>query len=57
MEKTKKTSVYLEPIHFKYLDLMSVLTGLNKSSIIRTLLDNEMLANEEIVKKYEGLLY
>ncbi|WP_286231116.1 hypothetical protein [Neobacillus mesonae] len=57
MEKTKKTSVYLEPIHFKYLDLMSVITGLNKSQLIRDMIDNGMSANKEIIKTYEQLLF
>lgn len=57
MEKTKQTSVHLEQIHIKYLDLMSVITGLNKSEIIRTLIDDDMLANKEICRTYEKILF
>jgi hypothetical protein len=35
MEKTKINSVYLEDVHMKYLALMSVIMGLNKSQLIR----------------------
>lgn len=57
MEKTKQTSVHLEEVHIKYLALMSVIEGVNKSEYIRTLLDDDMLANEEICKQYEKILY
>ncbi|WP_176547148.1 hypothetical protein [Bacillus sp. AFS053548] len=57
MEKTKQTSIHLEEIHIKYLSLMSVISGLNKSQYLRELLDSDMLENEEIVKTYEKILY
>ncbi|MGG7621954.1 hypothetical protein [Bacillus coreaensis] len=57
MEKTKQTSVHLEPIHSKYLDLMSVITGMNKSQLIRDMIDNDMSANKDIVKTYEKILF
>ncbi|MGG1396907.1 hypothetical protein ABE288_03530 [Bacillus salipaludis] len=57
MEKTKNTSVYLEPIHIKYLALMCVISGLNKSEYIRSLLDDDMAENAEIVKQFEKILY
>jgi len=57
MEKTKQTSVHLEDVHIKYLALMSVISGLNKSEYIRSLIDDDMLANEEICKTYENILH
>ncbi|WP_246939620.1 hypothetical protein [Bacillus pinisoli] len=57
MEKTKQTSVHLEPLHIKYLDLMSVFTGLNKSQLIRELLDSDMEQNKEKIRPYEQLLF
>jgi hypothetical protein len=57
MEKTRNTSVYLEDVHIKYLALMSVLSGLNKSEYLRTVLDDDMKANEDICKEYEKILY
>jgi hypothetical protein len=57
MEKTKNNSVYLEDVHMKYLALMSVITGLNKSQLIRDMIDNDMSANKELVKEYEKILF
>jgi hypothetical protein len=57
MEKTKQTSVHLEEIHIKYLSLMSIITGLNKSQLIRDMIDNDMEQNKEIIKTYEKILY
>lgn len=57
MEKTKNTSVYLESVHIKYLALMSVLSGLNKSELIREMLDRDMAENADICKEYEKILY
>jgi hypothetical protein len=57
MEKTKINSVYLEDVHMKYLALMSVIMGLNKSQLIRDMIDNDMSANKELVKEYEKILY
>ncbi|MEW5553193.1 hypothetical protein ABGT22_25385 [Peribacillus frigoritolerans] len=57
MEKTKQTSVHLEEIHIKYLSLMSLITGLNKSQLIRDIIDNDMEQNKEIIKTYEAFLY
>lgn len=57
MEKTKQTSVHLEEIHIRYLALMSVISGLNKSEYIRSLLDDDMRENKETVKTFEKILY
>lgn len=57
MEKTRQTSVHLDPVHIKYLDLMSVITGLNKSQLIRELLDSDMEQNKEMIKPYEQILF
>lgn len=57
MEKTKNTSVYLEEVHTKYIALMSVMTGFNKSEYIRYLIEEDMLENEEIVVEFEKLLF
>lgn len=57
MEKTKINSVYLEDVHMKYLALMSVVSGLNKSQLIREMLDRDMAENAEIVKQFEKILY
>jgi hypothetical protein len=57
MEKTKNTSVYLEDVHIKYLSLMSAFTGLNKSQLIRDMVDNDMRENQEFVKTFEKILY
>lgn len=57
MEKTKNTSVYLTDTEIKYLALMSVISGLNKSEYVRSLLEDDMLVNSEIVKQFEKILY
>jgi predicted DNA-binding protein len=57
MEKTKQTSVYLEDVHSKYLDIMSLNTGLNKSQLIRDMIDNDIEQNKDSVKKYEKILF
>lgn len=57
MEKTKNTSIYLEEAHIRYLALMSIISGLNKSEYIRTLLDDDMLENAELVKEFQKLLF
>lgn len=57
MEKTKPTCVYIEEVHLRYLALMSVISGLNKSQYLRTLIDDDMEQNAEIVKQYEKILY
>jgi hypothetical protein len=57
LEKTKNTSVYLEDLHIKYLALMSAFTGLNKSQLIRDMIDNDMINNEEFVKTFEKIIY
>ncbi|MBU8768766.1 hypothetical protein [Cytobacillus oceanisediminis] len=57
MEKVKNSSVYLEEVHLKYLALMSIISGLNKSEYLRSLIDDDMLKNEDIVKQFEKLLY
>ena len=57
MEKTKITSVYLEEVHIKYLTLISVANGLNKSEYIRTLIDDDMFENEDFVKQFEKIIF
>lgn len=57
LEKVKNSSVYLEEVHLKYLALMSIISGLNKSEYLRSLIDDDMLKNEDIVKQFEKLLY
>jgi hypothetical protein len=57
MDKTKQTSVHLEDVHIKYLALMSVISGLNKSQLVREMLDRDLAENAEIVKQFEKILY
>ena len=57
MEKTKQRSIHLEEIHIKYLSLMAVIHNMTKSEYIRSLLDDDMSVNEEIVKQFEKILY
>jgi hypothetical protein len=57
MEKTKPSCVYLEETQMRYLSLLSVITGLNKSQLLRDMIDNDMAQNEELVKTYEKILY
>lgn len=54
MEKTKNTSVYLEEVHIRYLALMSVISGLNKSEYLRSILDDDMAENAEVVKEFQN---
>lgn len=57
MEKTKNTSVYLEEVHIRYLALMCVISGLNKSEYMRSILDDDMAENAEVVKEFQKLLF
>lgn len=57
MEKTKASCVYLEEVQLRYLALMGVIHNLNKSEYLRTLIDDDMEENSELVKLYEKILY
>lgn len=57
MEKTRLTSVYLEESHLKYLGLLSTQTGLSKSQILRTMIDDDMALNSDFVKTFEKIIF
>lgn len=56
-EKSKATCVHLEEVHLRYLALMAILSGLNKSQYLRTLVDDDMNENSEICKQYSQILF
>lgn len=57
MEKTKNTSVYLEDSQIRYVALMAFRSNFNKSEYIRSLIEDDMERNCEVVKQFEKLIF